>query len=312
MAATGLVAMTMALSSYIVVAKSNYESRTELQSREKLARLWDDVESRALQVQRPGSRRLQDPDDPDVLAVALHALKEYDVLGDPGWRLREDIRSLPADDRVDLEFWLMEQAYRYCRALESRPGSPGDWLRAMATLDRVNTSPPLGALEDLRDRLRARLEGNGAFDSLARGPWLTRPVAAGRPIRTGSQGSRDSAVDLYLQGLASEFEDGPDQSTDRKARDPRHRTRSVRPPGPREAGGAALPGSSIRAHEKPSRTMNTCSHTSRVVLGALPDRGRLLPARALAGSASIHLDCSANVGPRTPCSTPSSRPASGS
>ena len=192
MAAAGLVAMTMALSSYIVVAKSNYESRTESQSREKLARLWDDVESRALQFQRPGSRRLQDPDDPDVLAVALHALKEYDVLGDPGWRLREDIRSLPADDRVDLEFWLMEQAYRYCRALESRPGSPGDWLRAMATLDRVNTSPPLGALEDLRDRLRARLEGTGAFDSLARGPWPTRPVAAGAADSTGSQGSRDS------------------------------------------------------------------------------------------------------------------------
>ena len=179
MAAAVLVAMTMALTLYTVVAKSNYESRTELQSREKLARLWDDVESRALQVQRPGSRRLQDPDDPEVLAVALHTLKEYDVLEDPGWRLREDIRSLPADDRIDLEFWLMEQAYRYCRALEARPGSPGDWLRAMATLDRVDTSPPLGALEGLRDRLRAKLERNGAFDSLARGPWLARPRGRG-------------------------------------------------------------------------------------------------------------------------------------
>ena len=185
MAAAGLVAMTMALSLYIVVAKSNYESRTETRSREKLARLWDDVESPGVAVPASGqpspsgSRRSRRP------GGRASRTQEYDVLGDPGWRLREDIRSLPADDRVDLEFWLMEQAYRYCRALESRPGSPGDWLRAMATLDRVNTSPPLAALEDLRDRLRAELEGTGAFDSLARGP-MAHP--------TGGRGAANNGI----------------------------------------------------------------------------------------------------------------------
>ena len=55
---------------------------------------------------------------------------DYEVLG-PGdvpaagdWRHGDLVRYLPEAEREDLELWLMECAYRYCRALEDRPDSP--------------------------------------------------------------------------------------------------------------------------------------------------------------------------------------------
>ena len=101
------------------------------------------------------------------MATAAHALKEYDVFGRGDWRQREEVRNLPERDRNDLALWLMEQTFRYCRALGDRPDSPGDWRRAIAMLDRVSTTPPLQAFETLRRRLHARLGQSGTPDSQA-------------------------------------------------------------------------------------------------------------------------------------------------
>ena len=74
---------------------------------------------------------------PTTLRVetATRALKEYDVLGTDDWRRRDDVRALPKAEREDLEVWLMEQVYLYCRALADRPESPRDWSRAVRDLD---------------------------------------------------------------------------------------------------------------------------------------------------------------------------------
>ena len=52
------------------------------------------------------------------------------------------------EDRDDLELWLMEQAFRYCRALER----PARLARRLAAGDpafstKIDTTPPLQALE---------------------------------------------------------------------------------------------------------------------------------------------------------------------
>ena len=55
----------------------------------------------------------------------------------------------PAADRDDLELWLSEQAYRYCRASADRPDSPADWRRALDILDRVAASRSIDAFAAL-------------------------------------------------------------------------------------------------------------------------------------------------------------------
>ena len=53
------------------------------------------------------------------------SLKEYEVLDPSDWRSREDVRALSRLDQDDLEVWLMEQVYLYCRVLADRPDSSG-------------------------------------------------------------------------------------------------------------------------------------------------------------------------------------------
>ncbi len=207
----GGLALVMCLVATFVVT-TRIQSRLTLQdiAMDKLARNWDDIESHAFQFQRPGSSRLQNPDSAETLATATHALKDYGIIGTGDWRQRAEIRNLPEGDRNDLSLWLMEQTFRFSRALGNRPDSPGDWRRAIAVLDRVSTAPPLDALETLRRRLQDRLgrtgtprsqvqeqialppEPNAAQDSLARRPpdppWLEE----------------------YLLGVAAELQDEPD------------------------------------------------------------------------------------------------------
>ena len=107
-----------------------FSSKSNLKeiARFKLARIWDDPEARAYRFQRQQDVHLLQPDESHVEA-AVRALQEYAVLGPDDWRQRDDVRYLPASEREDLELWLLEQAYLYCRALEDRPGSPDDQAR---------------------------------------------------------------------------------------------------------------------------------------------------------------------------------------
>ena len=202
-AATLTVAVSLVTTSLVMNA-----SRATLQTLalHKLARSWDDIESRAFQFQRPGSPRLQNPDSPDVLAVAVRALKDYDVLGDGDWLEGDEVRSLPPGDRDDLELWLMEQAFRYCRALDDRRGSPADWLRASSILEKIDATPSLQALNILRQRLTSKLARNGPLDSPPHEPSAPPPQRKTAAGISGSQRPRHPWVDDYLLGVAAELE----------------------------------------------------------------------------------------------------------
>jgi serine/threonine protein kinase len=130
-----------------------------------LARQWDAPESGAfLRSQRLNAEpRSWEPDDREALEVAHRALLDYGILG-PGdvaaagdWRLGDGVHYLPTADRDDLEAWLMERVYRYCRMLEDWPGSPDAWRRAIEIIDRVGGSHSIPAFAPLKHRLAAKL-----------------------------------------------------------------------------------------------------------------------------------------------------------
>ncbi len=157
----------------------------------KIGRLWDDPEARAYRFQKTNAPRLLQADDFHV-EIATRALKEYDVLGLDDWRRRDDVQALPKAERDDLEVWLMEQVYLYCRALADRPHSPKDWARAVKVLDHVCVAHPIPAFEALRHRLTAGLVTRGSVSPAA---------SAASPASPGL-----SWVNEYLLGVVAECE----------------------------------------------------------------------------------------------------------
>src|SRR5262249_58565864 len=105
--------------------------------------------------QKPGHGRPARVGAPAEVAEDL--LKPYNVIDDPSWRRRDDVRSLSEPDRLELEVWLLEQILRYAHALGERPDSPADWQRALALLDRTVVEFPFGPFDTERRRLRAQL-----------------------------------------------------------------------------------------------------------------------------------------------------------
>ncbi len=126
--------------------------------------------------------------------TAHQAIRDYELLSSNDWRKRDDIRMLPEADRRDLELWLLEQTYRYCRSLHDRANSPTDWERARSILDHVSSPLYLTAYEQLIHELDARLKAAGAEPS-------PRP-----PARAASDDQNEA--DLYLLGVAAEFDAG--------------------------------------------------------------------------------------------------------
>ncbi len=133
----------------------------------KLARLFDDPAAYPLRrsskdwQQHPQrtlvSFRAASPSLPQGAENPLRVLSSYDVLGADDWRGRDDVRLLPAADRDDLELWVLEQAFRYCRTLADRPDSPTDWQRARDILDHVAASRPIEAFALLGRRLSEQM-----------------------------------------------------------------------------------------------------------------------------------------------------------
>ena len=128
-----------------------------------------------------GGNELGDPVD-----ASARQLAHYNVLDDPDWRDRVDVRSLPDRERAELEALLIEQVLRHAIALKERPDSPGDWRRALALLDRALARAASEPLQVERLALRAKL-------SLP----PTKPIPAGIPRLPGW-------MEEYLAGVAAE------------------------------------------------------------------------------------------------------------
>jgi serine/threonine protein kinase/predicted Zn-dependent protease len=128
--------------------------------------------------------------DPAPLAEqAQRNLNLYGVLEADNWRQRDDVRTLPDGDRLDLEAWLLEQAFRLAQALADRPDSPQDWKRALTVLDKAGGDLNLRAFEALRQRLN---------DQRAR--FTSRPPPADRPHARKAP----EWMEEYLLGVAAE------------------------------------------------------------------------------------------------------------
>jgi len=189
-----------------------FRSLSNLQdsARFKLARHWDDAE--AYRFRRSNSDWLGDyrpvvasfhsteSNNTHVVETALRALNDYGVFGPDEWRRRDDVRVLPAADREDLELWLMEQAYRYCQALDDRPDSRVDWQRARDLLERLRAATPLQAFTALSHRLGVKL----GLEAPADPP--VRPASAERKDRAAGQRVPAAVpwLDEYLMGVAAE------------------------------------------------------------------------------------------------------------
>jgi serine/threonine protein kinase/Tfp pilus assembly protein PilF len=176
-----------------LLAWNALEGSLREQARDKLALIWDRDESGAFRFHRFGHSRPEEQGDP--AAQALRQLDRYDVVANPDWRLRDDIRHLPEPDRSDLEVWLLEQIFRYARALADRPDSRDDWQRGRALLARTIAQTPLGALETLHRSLCRKLH-------------LPDPP----PASASASGSAEPPrwMDEYLLGVEAE----PDRARD--------------------------------------------------------------------------------------------------
>lgn len=201
LSATALI-VTLSLSAALLMLGQSQSTLANWAIR-KVGRYLDDTTSHAFQFQRPGSTRLQNPRSADQIEGATHALKDYDVLENADWRNGDAIRYLPARERDELRLWLTEQAFRYGLALRDRSDVPADWMLAIETLDRVDTTPPLRALVSLRSRLIDKLAGSG----------ILLPEPRERSFSTPSH-PRSDWVDQYLLGVDAELAGGPPAAGD--------------------------------------------------------------------------------------------------
>ena len=116
----------------------------------------------------------------------------------------------PREIATTLRLWLMEQTFRYCRALGDRPDSPGDWLRAIAALDRVSTTPPLQAFETFSRRLHARLGQQERLTLRLKSRSRCRLNRTPGPDSLARRPPEPPWLEDYLLGVAAELEGEPD------------------------------------------------------------------------------------------------------
>ena len=122
----------------------------------KYSMVVDRADSGAFGFRRFGQWR--DDEQGDPVEASSRQLARYDVLNDPGWQDRDDVRSLPDRERGELVAWLLEQVLRHAVALGERPESPKDWERALALLDRTLGRATSAPLQAARSTLLARLK----------------------------------------------------------------------------------------------------------------------------------------------------------
>jgi tetratricopeptide (TPR) repeat protein len=170
----------------IGLARLHLENNQQRSAIEKLEGLWGGGQPGVFRLHRIGS------DEKADLAVhgrfAQRHLDVYGVLDDLGWRERDDVRVLPRSERIDLELWLFEQAWRYARALAQRPDSPNDWRRALIVLDHDPVWSQVPVVVALREHIDSQLD---------------------RPIVRTAKGTLpiEPALLAYSEGLAIEETD---------------------------------------------------------------------------------------------------------
>ena len=177
------IAVGLAIVAAGLVAVLAAERASSGATRERVvARLDDLYDGNAVEVFP--TRRLGnwwDKPEADPASTASRHLSRYRVVEDDRWRQRPEFLALPAGERVDLEVWLLEQAWRLARSLEDRPDAPDDWRRALTALERFGPWSSLGPIDARRRSLRSRL-------------GLPAPGVA--PRRAG-----DAWVESFLMGL---------------------------------------------------------------------------------------------------------------
>jgi len=124
--------------------------------------------------------------------LANRHLAHYEVVTDPRWRDRADIRALPDRERGELEAWLLEQVLRRAVALGDRPNSPEDWRRGLSLLEREIAITPLSAFRQQRAVLRERLNLPSTEEAGFATPGATPPR---KPERW---------LEAFLNGVAAE------------------------------------------------------------------------------------------------------------
>jgi serine/threonine protein kinase len=206
--AAAIVVMAGVLASSAASFKSQEVLHAEkrAQAEGKLDHLFDAVDS-GLFRSRPGRPDLADS-YVSPLETATRVLNEYRVFADADWRQGDDVQSLPTPAREELESCILEQALRYCHAIETRPGSsPDDRPLAILLLDRVDTNPPLQALAAWRRRLLTSLDEGGPLEEPARDSSRARPDAGARADKPSPRvSSASSWLNHYLLGVAAELE----------------------------------------------------------------------------------------------------------
>ncbi len=196
-AASLVVAGVLLASTVIININQSFERR---RSKALAETLWEHADPGVFRFRQIGHLRVDTPFGP--AETARRHLERFHVLESIDWRDRNDVRSLPEIDRLDLEAWICEQAWRYARELADRPKSPEDWRRALACLTHVYHLTPLGPLRSLADHLAGRLGLESVErppDRSARIAWMERYL---RGVEVESSSWNDALVE-YKKALAA-------------------------------------------------------------------------------------------------------------
>ena len=121
----------------------------------KYREIVDRADSGAFGFRRVGQWRDEDPVDP--ADSTARQLARYNVLADPDWRSRDDVRSLPDRERGELEAWLLEQVLRHAEALRQHPQSPDSWRRGLDLMEKTLARSASSTLQAERVALLGRL-----------------------------------------------------------------------------------------------------------------------------------------------------------
>ena len=186
-------------------------SRDEAMTR--LEVLWGGSTPGVYRCRRDGQRVPDSQVDP--ARAALSSLDAYGLLKPGDWRQRDDVAHLNEPDRLDLEAWLMEQAWRYADAVAVRPGWPEAWRRALVILERVGGPAPPIPIRTQMARL-GKLLGQPAprFPRVAAPQWLehylqgvenepSRPTDAMTHYRASLTARRDAYWSHYRLAAAA-------------------------------------------------------------------------------------------------------------
>ena len=181
--AAGALSIVVAAVSTLLVSRASRSSLRE-NAQARLARLWDDTESKVFQFGGLGQWRVVERDRPEDV---FNHLAYYNVLGAGDWRTSDGFRLYPNRRRGTGD--LAPRAVVTTRPGAGQRDSPDDWRRGLEGLDRVVALQPFGPLETQRRLLRSQL-------------GLPNPSAPNDPTSSANPALR--WMEQYLLGVEAE------------------------------------------------------------------------------------------------------------